>query len=270
MGLSLKNVEYISEMGTPWEKDVLHDINLDLQLGESMGVMGPSGSGKSTLFKVISGLISPSDGVIKSSLNESCLVFQEPHRGFFSASIWDEVAYGLKIRKVKKDIIEEKVAQTLYQLMIPETYWQRSPFQLSGGEQRRLAIACALVIEPEILLIDEPTVGLDGTGYQKMLELLHDIKANQPIFLGIISHDTNFLYRLTERVVLLNNGRLLFDSSWDHWQEFCDELASIKISLPLALQMMNESIANALKLPNNWDYQETVRFLRSLWKARRL
>lgn len=240
MGLRLQNVSLIRNPGTPWEVRALHGIELTIEAGEAIGLMGPSGAGKSSLMQVLSGLVKPTAGTVINSMGKSVgLVFQEPSRGFFAATVWDEVAFGPRNLGLDAD---ERATEALDAVELPRKYWKESPFHLSGGEQRRVAIAAALSMEPKILLLDEPSIGLDWQGESALTNLLQELHHKRHITLMVGSHDPNLLFRLCPRIVVMDGGRIVEDGLWKDWTVLEKAFQSLSLFGPTALEVWTELV----------------------------
>ena len=202
---------------------VLDQINLKIDKGDFIGITGRSGSGKTTLLETIGGFHNPQEGFVSyegidiysdnfdqlSYRRKLQIIFQFPENQFFENSVYDETAYSLKMLKIPADEIECKTQNILKKLSLDaEKSRIISPFSLSGGQKRLLAIACALVIEPEVLLLDEPFAGLDGEGKANLIQILREEKKKGTTIL-LVSHDPNLLCEIAEKIVVLSEGKIV-------------------------------------------------------------
>ena len=205
----------------------LQDADLVIGEGERIGIIGPSGSGKTTLIQLLNGLLQPDSGEVFVDGKPAAyrgeavlawrrrvgLVFQFPEMQFFEETVEKEVGYALANLGFGEEEIRSRVANVLNSLNLPpDVYAQRSPFLLSEGQKRRVAIASVLVMEPEILIFDEPTAGLDYGGVQLVKELILKL-ADDRRSVVLVSHDMDFVAELVDRVVVLSGGRIVFDGS---------------------------------------------------------
>jgi len=270
MGIYLKDITLVRNAGTPWETKVLDSVSLQIRPGRAVGLVGNSGAGKSSLLRVIAGLTPVTGGSYENRLGKPVgLVFQEPHRGFFAASVWDEVAYGPESLGCPVDEVKRRTSEALSRVKLPPVLWDKSPFRLSGGEQRRLALATALAMAPKALLLDEPTIGLDRFGREMLYCLIREERRRQDHLVVIASHDPELLFSLTDELILLHRGKLVFHASWSAWREFAGVLTSYGARLPAALQAI-------AKLPEDYGLkgqeigtpEAALHALKLLWKGR--
>lgn len=207
----------------PQSGNILDHINLQIDKGDFVGIVGKSGSGKTTLIETISGLHKPHEGFVYfegldiynknfDQLNyrrKLQTIFQFPENQFFENNVFEETAFGLKMLKIPADEIEFKTLNILKKLYIDEeTARTTSPFSLSGGQKRKLAIACALVLEPKILLLDEPFAGLDSEGKSNLIKILKEEKKKGTTIL-LVSHDPDLLCEIADKIIVLSDGKIV-------------------------------------------------------------
>ncbi|WP_297498409.1 ABC transporter ATP-binding protein [Thermococcus sp.] len=202
-------------------REVLRDINLRLERGEVLALLGPNGAGKTTLAKHLNGLLKPTrgrvlvDGIDTKSSSVAELsrkvgyVFQEPERMFFTGRVFDEVAFGPGNLGLSEDEIEERVKRAL-SLVGLEGYEDKKPLSLSGGEMRRLAMACVLAMETDYVILDEPTSDLDGWGFGAVVEIIGKLRGEGKGVL-LVTHDVELALEVSDRAVILSNGRVVFE-----------------------------------------------------------
>ncbi len=226
MQIRLENVSHVYALNTPFETTALSNINLTIGENEFIGLVGHTGSGKSTLIQILNGLIIPTSGKVyidnkeikeyKSLVNirkRIGIVFQYPEDQFFEDTVFNEIAYGLKNMGLSQEVIEKRVSNVLSMVGLdPLIFKERSPFTLSGGEKRRLAIAVILAMRPDIIIFDEPGVGLDPKSKQKIFELIRNLYKNG-ISVIMVSHDMDVVASLSTRVIVMNNGRIILDQT---------------------------------------------------------
>jgi energy-coupling factor transport system ATP-binding protein len=225
MTVSVSGLTYHYDLGSPNAHRALDNICLDIPKGQSVGILGATGSGKSTLVQHLNGLLGVQEGKIKFDdleINRGNtipreirqkvgLVFQFAEFGFFEETVFEEVAFSPKQWGWDDDRIRESVDDILAQIGFPfEIAHQRSPFHLSGGQQRMLALASVLVMHPEVLILDEPTVGLDVIARNRIYEIVKSMSQEDRTLI-IISHDMDFVASLVERVVVLKKGQVIGD-----------------------------------------------------------
>ena len=222
------------------KEEALKKVSLRLKAGEAIALLGPIGSGKSTLLRVIAGLIKPVSGSLSVKPPEGTvgLSIQEPQRGFFAETVREEVAFGPENQDLPSAEVDLRVDWALTAVNLNPAKWEVSPLHLSGGEQRRVALAATLAMKPRFLLLDEPTIGLDSPGYQALTAVLQKLKAETDIGLLVASHDPDFLYALTERVLVLVGGKLYVDTSWGGLAGQEEVLASLGLQLPFLLSLL--------------------------------
>ena len=222
MLLELKQVSVSYADSNP----ILDQMNLDIQSGEFIGITGKAGCGKTTLIEAIGGLHKPDKGEILlngediygdhfdrlSFRRKLQIVFQFPENQFFETDVRNELAFGLKMLKTSEDEIEQRISETMDAVGLSQSLLSVSPFALSGGQKRKLALGCALVIHPEILLLDEPFSGLDAEGEKQILSTLQKEHEKGTTIL-MVSHDPNTLCEISDRIIAIQNGKILLNGT---------------------------------------------------------
>jgi energy-coupling factor transport system ATP-binding protein len=224
--VELLGVSHTYNVGTPLSREALHDIDLAISSGERLGILGPTGSGKSTLARILAGLLVPSAGQVRLDhvvvRARSCVgrsqrrrigfALQYPEEQIFEQTVSREVAFGPKRLRLPRAEVEQRVHWALNRVGLPpDTFADRSPFTLSGGEMRRVALASVLSLRPEVLILDEPTAGLDPMGRRELLGLIDELHRDTQCTLVIVSHDLGEIARVVERAAILNAGQLVAD-----------------------------------------------------------
>lgn len=223
MEVIFKNVSFSYNYGMKNEKEALKDINLCFDSNLIHGIIGPIGSGKSTMLELMNGITKPTKGEItigkydlhKGKFNfnkfryDVGLVYQFPEKQFFCNTVGEEIAFAEKIFDPKNKNIKNKVIKALKMVGLDESYINRSPFNLNGGEKRRVAIASVLISNPKVLIMDEPTIGLDNNSKKRLMVLLKKLKTMYSKTIIIVTHDVDMLYEIVDNVVVLNNGKLV-------------------------------------------------------------
>ncbi len=220
MSIKISHLTHIYNEGSPYEKKALKDINLEIEDGEFIGLIGHTGSGKSTLIQHLNALLVPSSGEVflngeniykdktklKSIRQRVGLVFQYPEHQLFEMTVYRDVAYGPGNLGLPKDEIDKRVRSALETVGLSEDTFDKSPFELSGGQRRRAAIAGVLAMEPEVLILDEPTAGLDPMGRDEILDAIKLMHENRKIIVILVSHSMEDVAKLADRIIVLNNG----------------------------------------------------------------
>ena len=238
--LEVKNLNHIYSVGTPFEHQALKDVSFTAERGEFIGVIGHTGSGKSTLMQHLNGLLKPTSGQIlldgkdiwtdKATTRQSRfrvgLVFQYPEYQLFEETVYKDIAYGPKNMGLKQDEIDRRVREAARLVGLTDEQLEVSPFDLSGGQKRRVAIAGVIAMEPEILILDEPTAGLDPSGREAILERIEQYRQVKNATIMMVSHSMNDVARLTDRLLVMCDAQLAMDGTpkevFTHAQELLD------------------------------------------------
>lgn len=254
MSIKVKNVNYVYSEGTAYQMHALKDVNLEIPDGQFVGLIGHTGSGKSTLVQHLNGLIRATDGKIyfngkdiygeKFSMKELRskvgLVFQYPEHQLFEIDVLTDVCFGPKNLGYSKAEAEEKAKEALRMVGLGEEYYGRSPFELSGGQKRRVAIAGVLAMDPEVLILDEPTAGLDPRGRDEILDQISYLKKQRGITVVLVSHSMEDVARYVERIVVMNQGEVRFDGTPREVFGHYKELEEIGLAAPQVTYLMQE------------------------------
>lgn len=247
--LKVDHLSYVYNRNTPLQIEALNKVSFSVIEGETVGVIGPSGSGKSCLFRCIAGVLETAPGMVVWSMSEGTepcrgLVIQEPEQQFFLDNLLDEVGFALSARNYSREEREAKVKSILTSVGY-EGSLDISPFRLSGGWQRRVALASILVMEPEVLLLDEPTVGLDAAGLTVVEQIVTQERSKGHVVF-ISSHDLDFLYNLADRFLVLVDGRLVADFRKDAFGAYRSLLGGLGIGIPERVQLEDRGFPSAL------------------------
>ena len=225
--ITLKNLSYTYSKKTPYEKRALDNINLEIQEGEFVGLVGATGSGKSTLIQHLNGLIKTQEGEVEvAGMNAKDkktlkrlrftvgMVFQYPEYQLFEDTVAKDIAFGPKNMKLSKEEIDRRVRNAMEVVGLPyDIFAERSPFELSGGEKRRAAIAGVIAMEPQILVLDEPVAGLDPAGRREILELIAKLKKEVSPTIIMVSHYMDDIAAMATRIVALKDGKIVADGA---------------------------------------------------------
>jgi len=228
MPILIQDLNFSYQLHTPFERVALRDVNLEIPSGALVAFVGHTGSGKSTLVQHMNGLLKPTSGKIqvddiliepkkkqdlKPLRKRVGLVFQYPEYQLFEETVLKDVMFGPRNFGHSEEEAKALAEEALRTVELDERFWSRSPFDLSGGQMRRVAIAGVLASRPDVLIVDEPTAGLDPDGRQKMLRLFARLHAESGMTLLLISHDMDQVLEYTERVVVMSDGRVAFDGT---------------------------------------------------------
>lgn len=263
MSIKIKGLNYIYAAGTPFEKAALKDINLEIADGEFAGIIGHTGSGKSTLIQHINGLIRPTSGEIEvdgrkisgqsSSLNTLCrevgLVFQYPEHQLFELTVAKDIAFGPKNLGLPPEEIEQRVKEAAALVGLKEKYMEKSPFELSGGQKRRVAIAGVLAMRPKILILDEPTAGLDPKGRDSILRQIRGLHRQTGATVLLVSHSMEDVAEYVDRVIAMNDGRIVLDGTPREVFSQRDALLSIGLAVPQITELAYHLRERGFTLP---------------------
>lgn len=236
MPIILENVSFSYSRNTSLETHVLKDINLQIEKGEFLGILGEKGAGKSTLLKLFNGLLSPQTGTIRvdgldpSSREIKCrvgMVFQQAADQLFCRTVYDEIAFGPLNFGYSKKETKERVFEALEAVSLDQSMLSRDPFSLSGGEMQRVALASALALRPDYLILDEPITGLDPVGKKEILETFKKVRERGTAVIAV-THNLKGFFPLLERIILLREGRIAFQGSReDYLKAGCGPLPPI-------------------------------------------
>ena len=253
MGLSLEKVSYVYEQGTAMETAALLDIDLEIPDNQFIGLIGHTGSGKSTLVQLLNGLLRPTSGRVlyngkdihangfdKKALRADVgLVFQYPEHQLFEVDVLSDVMYGPRNLGLDEATCKKRAVKALENVGMKEKYFKTSPFDLSGGQKRRAAIAGVLAMNPRILILDEPTAGLDPRGRDEILGLISDMKKRLSMTIILVSHSMDDVARYVERIVVMGNGKKVFDDTPKNVFRHYLELEDLGLSAPQITYIMN-------------------------------
>ena len=254
MSIELKNVCYTYSPGTAYEMHALKDVNLTISDNQFIGIIGHTGSGKSTLIQLFNGLMKPTSGEVlyngeniwnenynlKKLRSEVGLVFQYPEHQLFEVDVLSDVCFGPKNQGLTKEEAQVQAKMALGQVGIPEELYQKSPFELSGGQKKRVAIAGVLAMNPKILILDEPTAGLDPQGRDEILNQIAELHEKRGITIVLVSHSMEDIARYVGRIIVMNHGEVTFDDTPKKVFSHYKELEKIGLGAPQITYIMHE------------------------------
>lgn len=265
MAIIIHELEHRYEDGSAGEKVALHDVNIKIEQGEMIGLIGHTGSGKSTLIQHLNGLLKPTSGVVfydGKDINDSDfskkklrskvgLVFQYPEYQLFESTVIDDVKFGPKNIGMDSLKIDMNSFEALKQVGIGEDLLDVSPLELSGGQKRRVAIAGVLAMEPEVLILDEPTAGLDPSGRDEILDLVAKLHKERKLTVILVSHSMEDVARYVERLIVMNHGTVAFDATPGEVFSHYKELEKIGLMAPQVTYVMEGLARRGVTLPHN-------------------
>ena len=263
MALLVNELEYIYKRGMPDEKRALHNVNLSIGEGEMIGLIGHTGSGKSTLIRHFNGLLKPTGGGVyyngqdihdkdfslKKLRGKVGLVFQYPEQQLFESTVLEDVRFGPKNTGMEPLEVDLHSYEALRQVGIEEKLLDVSPLELSGGQKRRVAIAGVLAMEPELLVLDEPTAGLDPAGRDEILRLLSGLHRERKISVVLVSHSMEDVAKYVERLIVMNQGTIAYDGTPAEVFSHYRELETMGLMAPQVTYVMEGLARRGVALP---------------------
>ena len=257
MAIKIDHLNYVYSEGTAFEKHALKDVNLEIPDGQFIGVIGHTGSGKSTLIQHLNGLLKGTSGAIyyngtniygegynmKELRSKVGLVFQYPEHQLFEIDVFTDVCFGPKNLGLPKEEVERRAYEALRLVGLKEKNFKKSPFELSGGQKRRVAIAGILAMEPDVLVLDEPTAGLDPKGRDDILDQVKRLHEERHITVILVSHSMEDVARYVDRIIVMNKGQVRFDGVPREVFRHYRELEEIGLAAPQVTYLMHDLAA---------------------------
>lgn len=254
MSIILDKVNYVYSADTAYQIKALKNVNLKIEDGQFIGVIGHTGSGKSTLIQHFNGLIKATSGSIyfhgkdiydedfdlRELRNRVGLVFQYPEHQLFETTIFEDVCFGPKNQGLSKEEAGLRAFEALRSVGLPEELYYQSPFDLSGGQKRRVAIAGVLAMKPEVLILDEPTAGLDPAGRDEILDLVARMHRERGITVILVSHSMEDVAKYVQRIIVMNQGNVMYDGTPKEVFRHYRELEAVGLAAPQVTYLMNE------------------------------
>ena len=276
--IQTKALTHVYGAGTPFEKTAIEQITLEIPAGQFVGIMGHTGSGKSTFIQHLNGLLKPSAGQVffdgadifenKSNLRRARfgigLVFQYPEYQLFEETVYRDIAFGPKNMKLSEQEIDERVREAAGFVGISEELLEASPFDLSGGQKRRVAIAGVIAMEPEILILDEPTAGLDPAGREEILMNIERYRKAKNATIMMVSHSMNDVARLTDRLLVMNGSKLAMDDEPGNIFARAGDLLDMGLDIPELTRVFMRLKGMGLDVPAVYTMEQAVCAIRKL------
>lgn len=254
MSIALEHVNYIYSPGTAYEKRALNDISLEIGQGQFVGIIGHTGSGKSTLIQHLNGLMKATSGDIlydgqsiyaegydmRKLRSQVGLVFQYPEHQLFEVDVISDVCFGPKNQGLSEEESEKNAREALELVGFPEKYYKQSPFELSGGQKRRVAIAGVLAMKPKVLILDESTAGLDPKGRDEILDQIAKLHKETGMTVVLVSHSMEDVARYVDRIIVMNKGEKMLDSTPKEVFRHYKELEEVGLAAPQVTYVMHD------------------------------
>jgi energy-coupling factor transport system ATP-binding protein len=244
MSINVENLSYIYMKGSPFEKVALDKINCIIESGEIVGIIGHTGSGKSTLIQHFNGILKPTIGKVfingtdvtaknlKDMRKQVGIVFQYPEHQLFEETVYKDIAFGLTKMGIQEKEIDIRVKGIIEVVGLTPEILDKSPFELSGGQKRRVAIAGVIVMEPSILILDEPTAGLDPKGRDEVFGFINKLHENRKMTVILVSHSMEDVAKMVDRVIVMNKGTIMMDNKTSEVFKHSETLEKIGLSVP--------------------------------------
>ena len=276
--LEVKNLTHIYSAGTPFEHTALESVSFSVSQGEFIGVIGHTGSGKSTLMQHLNGLLKPTSGSIlldgkdiwsdkaatRSARFRVGLVFQYPEYQLFEETVYKDIAFGPKNMGLSDEEVDRRVREAAGFVGISEQQLQVSPFDLSGGQKRRVAIAGVIAMEPEILILDEPTAGLDPAGRADILKNIENYRKAKNATVMMVSHSMNDVAKLTDRLLVMNGSHLAMDADPGTVFAHAEQLLEMGLDIPEITQVFLRLKKLGLPVEPVYTMEQAVSALKAL------
>ena len=266
MSIKLSDVNYTYMKDTPFEKTGIKNINLEISEGEFVAIIGHTGSGKSTLVQHLKGLLTPDSGTViiddvninqntvsaKTAKNKVWIVFQYPEQQLFEETVYQDVTFGPKHMGMQEEKLENIAKQSLEFVSLDyEKYKNRSPFQLSGGQMRKVAIAGVIALKPQYLILDEPAAGLDPVGRDDLFEKISKLYQKTGMTVILISHNMDDVARLAQRLIVMNNGEISIDDKPEKVFKYKEKLVAAGLALPQITELLSKLKQQGLAVEEN-------------------
>lgn len=281
--LEAKNLTYIYSVGTPFEHKALDDISFSVERGEFIGIIGHTGSGKSTLMQQLNGLLKPTSGTVlldgqdiwsdkkltRQARFRVGLVFQYPEYQLFEETVYKDIAFGPKNMGLSAEEVDRRVREAAGFVGLTEQQLEVSPFDLSGGQKRRVAIAGVIAMEPEVLILDEPTAGLDPVGRSEILGNIQSYRKAKNATIMMVSHSMEDVARLTDRLLVMNGSKLAMDAPPAQVFTHAEELTQMGLNIPQVTHVFLELKKLGLDVKNVYTIEQAAAEIKRLKEGNR-
>ena len=275
--LRIENINYIYSAGTPFEHKALDNVSFSVERGEFIGIIGHTGSGKSTLMQHMNGLLKPTSGKVildgqdiwsdkkltRQARFRVGLVFQYPEYQLFEETVYKDIAFGPRNMGLDEKEIDRRVREAAGFVGLTEAQLEVSPFDLSGGQKRRVAIAGVIAMEPEVLILDEPTAGLDPSGRAEILGNIEAYRKAKNATIMMVSHSMEDVARLTDRLLVMNGSKLAMDGTPSEVFTRAQELVDMGLSIPQVTQVFLHLRKMGADVPNVYTIAQAVEVMKS-------
>ena len=281
--LEVKNLTYIYSAGTPFEHRALDNISFSVERGEFIGIIGHTGSGKSTLMQQLNGLLKPTSGAVlldgqniwsdkkltRQARFRVGLVFQYPEYQLFEETVYKDISFGPKNMGLSPEEVDRRVREAAGFVGLTEQQLEVSPFDLSGGQKRRVAIAGVIAMEPEVLILDEPTAGLDPVGRSEILGNIQAYRKAKNATIMMVSHSMEDVARLTDRLLVMNGSELAMDAPPAQVFTHAEELTQMGLNIPQVTQVFLELKKLGLDVKNVYTIDQAAAEIKRLKEGKR-
>ena len=282
MSIKLSNIYHTYSKGTPFERLSLNNVSIEIAKGEIVAIIGHTGSGKSTLVQHLNGLLKPDQGQAtiddiditakgaqaKAARQQVGMVFQYPEHQLFAETVFEDIAFGPRNKGVEEEAVAKQVREAMEFVGLDyDTFAQRSPFQLSGGQMRRVAIAGVVAMNPDYLVLDEPSAGLDPRSRNAVFKEIMSLHKSRGIAIVLVTHSMEEAVKYADRLLVINAGKVLFDGTpAEIFKEHAAELVEVGVDVPQVYKLADLLRQNGVALPEN--IKDDVSLVKAIKKAK--
>ena len=282
MSIKLSNIYHTYSKGTPFERLALNNVSLEIAKGEIVAIIGHTGSGKSTLVQHLNGLLKPDQGQAtiddiditakgaqaKAARQQVGMVFQYPEHQLFAETVFEDIAFGPRNKGVEEEAVAKQVREAMEFVGLDyDTFAQRSPFQLSGGQMRRVAIAGVVAMNPDYLVLDEPSAGLDPRSRNAVFKEIMSLHKSRGIAIVLVTHSMEEAVKYADRLLVINAGKVLFDGTTaEIFKEHAAELVEVGVDVPQVYKLADLLRQSGVALPEN--IKDDVSLVKAIKKAK--